>query len=76
MTTVCQIWKTRPILCMVFNEEFDFCSQHLISSLLRNSIFLPSEVNILELSQILPNICQGAAFIQYKDVSIGILQLR
>ena len=50
-TTVHQIWKIRLVLCMVFNEEFDFCSQHLITSLLRNSIFLHSEALLSSIMQ-------------------------
>jgi len=37
---------------MVFNQEFEFCSQNFVTSLLRNSIFLLSEPCSLRLSKI------------------------
>jgi len=51
-TTARQIWETRLVLCMVFNEEFDFCSQLLITLLLRNSIFLPSEYALFDYAKL------------------------
>ena len=39
-TTVHQFQKLGLVLCMVFNQEFEFCVQSFFSSVLKNSIFL------------------------------------
>ena len=51
MTTVHQFQKLRLVFCMVFNQEFEFCSQNFITSLLRNSIFLHSEARLSSIMQ-------------------------
>ena len=51
MTTVHQFQKLRLFFCMVFNQEFEFCSQNFITSLLRNSIFLHSEARLSSIMQ-------------------------
>ena len=51
MTTVHQFQKLRLFFCMVFNQEFEFCSQNFITSLLRNSIFLHSEALLSSIMQ-------------------------
>ena len=49
--TVYQIQKLRLLLCMVFNQEFEFCVQLFFASLFRNSIFLHSEARLSSIMQ-------------------------
>ena len=49
--TVYQIQKLRLLLCMVFNQEFEFCVQSFFTSLFRNSIFLHSEARLSSIMQ-------------------------
>ena len=41
--TVDQFQNLRPVLCMVFNQEFEFCVQNFFTLVFGNSIFLHSE---------------------------------
>ena len=62
VTTVNQFQKLRLVLCMVFNQKFEFCSQYFITSFLRNSIFLHSEAR---LSSIMQNWKESLSFNDY-----------
>ena len=50
-TTVHQFQKLGLVLCMVFNQEFEFCVQLFFASLFRNSIFLHSEAWVSSIMQ-------------------------
>ena len=49
--TVHQFQKLGLVLCMVFNQEFEFCVQTFFTSLLKNSIFIHSEARLSSLMQ-------------------------
>ena len=49
--TVHQFQKLRLVLCMVFNQEFEFCVQNFFTSLFGNSIFLHSEARLSSIMQ-------------------------
>ena len=51
MTTVHQFQKLGLVLCMVFNQEFEFCVQTFFTSLLKNSIFIHSEARLSSIMQ-------------------------
>ena len=46
-----QLQKLRPLLCMVFNQEFEICFQLFFTSLFRNSIYLHSEARLSSIMQ-------------------------
>ena len=50
-TTVHQFQKLGLVLCMVFNQEFEFCVQTFFTSLLKNSIFIHSEARLSSIMQ-------------------------
>ena len=49
--TVHQFQKLRLVLCMVFNQEFEFCVQNFFTSLFGNSFFLHSEARLSSILQ-------------------------
>ena len=51
MTILIQFQKFRLVLCMVFNQEFEFFVQTFFTSRLKNSIFLHSEAQLSSMMQ-------------------------
>ena len=49
--TVHQFQKLRLVLCMVFNQKFEFCVVNSFTLLFRNSIFLHSEARLSSIIQ-------------------------